>query len=302
MELTGEESALLIAGPTASGKSALALRLADEIVRRGREAVIVNADSMQVYNALPVLTARPAASETGAIAHRLYGHVPPSSRHSVGAWLGEAAAEIAAVQARAGVPIVVGGTGLYFRALTEGLASPPQVPPEVRRHWWARAESLGPGDLHRELARRDPRGAEALRPSDRQRILRALEVVDATGLPLREWQARTQAPPALGAEGTRRLVIEPDRAQLRERIGVRLGAMIAAGALSEVAELLALGLDPSLPVMKAIGVRPLALHLGGELTLEAATERAVIETRQYAKRQTTWLRNQMSEWERVGQP
>lgn len=282
--------AILIAGPTASGKSALALALAERF-----GGTIVNADSMQVYGDLAILTARPAAADMARVPHRLYGHVAGSTAYSVGLWLGEARRAIAAAEAEGRLPIIVGGTGLYFQALAEGIAPVPDIPADVRAHWRARAAEIGAEALHAELTRRDPVMAARLRPSDPQRITRALEVLEATGRSLADWQA-VPGEPVLPESGTLRLVVAPEREVLRARCDSRFDAMLAAGALGEVAALLAQRLDPALPVMRALGVGPLARHLQGELDLAAATERAKAETRQYAKRQLTWLRRAMADW------
>lgn len=290
---------MLIAGPTAGGKSAAALALAADAERRGRPAIIVNADAMQVYAPLSVLTARPGAEEMARAPHRLYGHVAGDVRHSVGAWLDDVAGVLAAAEEEGALPILVGGTGLYFKALTEGLAAVPAIPSETRAALAARLAAEGAEALHAALMARDPEAAESLRPSDGQRIVRALEVLEATGRPLRDWHAERQAPPLVPAEAALRLVVEPDRARLYARIDARLDAMVAAGAVEEVRALLALGLDPALPVMKAIGVRELAAFLDGETTLAEAVARAKQESRRYAKRQLTWFRNQTPGWRRL---
>lgn len=283
---------VLIAGPTASGKSALALRLA-----RVTGAAIVNADSMQVYRELRILSARPDAREEAEAEHCLYGHVGAAEPYSVGRWREEAGAVLAELTER-GVPaIVVGGTGLYFKALTEGLSPVPPVDEAVRAHWRAEAARLGPEAVHKELAARDPAMAGALRPGDAQRVLRALEVIESSGHSLAHWQG--QEGEALVGEDATRLVIAPDRAWLHSRINARFEAMAANGGVAEARALLALGLDPSMPALKAIGVRPLAEADRGERDLAEAIERAKTDTRRYAKRQETWFRNQMGDWPRV---
>ncbi len=294
----GSARAVLIAGPTASGKSAAALRLAEEAARNGRQAWIVNADAMQVYEALRVVTARPSAADERRARHRLYGHVPAATRYSVGAWLEDAQAVLNEAGQAGALPIVTGGTGLYFKALTEGLAAVPKIPREARERWAARLKEEGVDRLHALLAERDPAAASATRPSDPQRILRALEVLDVTGRPLGAWQQMSTAP-ALAGQGVARFVLEPDRAALYGRIEQRFDRMVGEGALEEVEALVALGLDPNLPAMKAIGVREFAAHLAGNLSLDAAIASAKMETRRYAKRQTTWFRNQMRDWERI---
>jgi tRNA dimethylallyltransferase len=292
----GNARAVLIAGPTAGGKSAAALDLAEAAERSGRSAWIVNADSMQVYDALRILTARPGRAEERLAPHRLYGHVPAETRYSVGAWLSDAAAVLAEAEAAGALPIVVGGTGLYFKALSEGLAAVPAIPAEVRARWSERLKAGGPAPLHALLVERDPIAAAAIRPSDPQRILRALEVLDATGIPLSDWHGSKGLPPLVPASRTLRIVMAPDRQTLHNRIAERLDRMIADGAVDEVKALLARGLSPDLPAMKAIGVKELAAFLGGEVTLEAALAQAAAETRRYAKRQMTWFRGQMPDW------
>jgi tRNA dimethylallyltransferase len=284
---------ILIAGPTASGKSALALELAERL-----GGVIVNADALQVYRDLRLLTARPGAAAEARVPHLLYGHVRADETYSVGRWLGEAATALDEAHRDGRPAIVVGGTGLYFKALTEGLASVPPIPPEVRAKWRERAAAEEPGALHRALAERDPESAAAIRPSDRARIVRALEVIEATGVPLRDWHRKSATPPVVGADA-RRFVIEIDRAVLAERIGERLDAMIREGALDEVAALARMKLDPALPVMKAVGVRELLAHVEGRASLDEALARAKRATLQYAKRQMTWFRNQMTDWPRI---
>jgi tRNA dimethylallyltransferase len=295
-QAVGDARAVLIAGPTAGGKSAAALNLAEAAERAGRSAWIVNADSMQVYDALPILTARPGPAEAKLAPHRLYGHVPAETRYSVGAWLADAAAVLAEAEAAGALPIVVGGTGLYFKALSEGLAAVPAIPAEVRALWSERLKAGGPAPLHALLVERDPVAAAAIRPSDPQRILRALEVLDATGRRLSDWQESEGLPPLVPASGTLRMVMAPDRQTLHARIVERLDRMVADGAVEEVEALLARGLVPDLPAMKAIGVKELAAFLRGEVTLEAALAEAAAETRRYAKRQMTWFRGQMPDW------
>ncbi|MDN2579081.1 tRNA (adenosine(37)-N6)-dimethylallyltransferase MiaA [Aquibium sp. ELW1220] len=289
------KGATLIAGPTASGKSSLALAIA-----RDTGAEIVNADSMQVYGVLRVLTARPSAAEEAERPHHLYGHVPPSAAHSTGQWLREVAELIAGAAGSGRRFVFVGGTGLYFRALTGGLSDMPPVPAEVRDAWRVRLAAEGAAALHALLTTRDAAAAARIGPADGQRIVRALEVLEATGRPIGHWQAR-RGPSLIDPATARCLVIAPDRALLRQRIDDRFDAMVAAGALEEVRALLALDLDPALPAMKAIGVPELAGHLQGTSTLEAALERAKAATRQYAKRQDTWFRHQLgTEWQRIG--
>lgn len=284
--------AVLIAGPTASGKSALALALAE---RTG--GVVVNADSMQVYGDLRVITARPTREEEARATHLLYGHVGGDMDYSVGRWQEDAASALAAIRAAGRLPIFVGGTGLYFRALTAGLAPIPPIPEEVRARIRAAAEGESSAVLHSRLATRDPLTALRLRPSDRQRILRALEVVEGTGHPLAEWQSR-DGTPLIPAERSLRLVLEVDREALRARIDRRFEGMLAAGALEEVRRLADRGLPAGRPILKAHGVPALMRHLSGEITLEAAAAEGQADTRRYAKRQLTWFRHQMADWQR----
>lgn len=289
----GINDAILIAGPTASGKSALALALAERERR-----IVVNADSMQVYSVLEVLTARPGPAEIARAPHALYGHIHPSQPYSTGAWLRDVRrlTEQGAFAERA--PIFIGGTGLYFGALTEGLSEMPEVPGEIRERWRARLQAEGAHALHALLAREDAPAAARLRAGDGQRIVRALEVLEASGRSIMAWQAERGLP--LLEAASRRIVVEPPRALLRERIEARLGGMIEAGALREVEALLALGLDPAMPAMKAIGVREFGMALAGQIPLAEAVRLAALATRRYAKRQSTWFRNQLGpEWERL---
>jgi tRNA dimethylallyltransferase len=283
---------LLIAGPTASGKSALALRLAE---RTGGE--IVNADALQLYADLQVLSARPTSDEIAKAPHHLFGVADGADGWSVGRWLNAALPILEGIAGRGRRAIVVGGTGLYFRALTKGLADIPAVPASVRRAAAETYERLGEDVFREALAARDPAAADRIAPGDRQRLLRAFEVAEATGKSLTDWQAGTAAP--LRPDQWRAVVLEPDREALYARCDARLNAMIEHGALVEVRALVARGLDPLAPVMKAVGVRELAAHLAGELTLAEAVAQAQQETRRYAKRQLTWFRNQTPDWPRL---
>lgn len=279
-------------GPTASGKSALALALAERI---GGE--IVNADSMQVYRDFRILTARPTVEEEASVPHHLYGHVDAAERYSTGRWLTDALAAIARIRARNKTPILVGGTGLYFKALTQGLAEMPSIDPELRASLTDRANLEGAPALHAELARLDPQTAARLEPNDAPRIIRALEVVETTGESITSFQANTK--PALAAEDWRGLALTPDREALYAAINRRFETMLEQGALDEVRAFAARNLDPTLPAIKAHGNPALAAHLRGEITLAAAAEIGQRDTRRYAKRQFTWIANQMPDWERV---
>ena len=282
--------AVLIAGPTASGKSGAALELALRL-----NGTVINADSMQIYRELEVLTARPSPSEEQRAPHRLYGAVSAAEVYSVGRWLGDAARAIEQARAEGRVPILVGGTGLYFKALVEGLAPVPEIPAELRMHWRERAESLGGAALHAALAARDPAMAAQLRPTDPHRIVRALEVIDATGVSLAEWQGEN-APPVLAAGDALKLVIAPEREPLYAAIDARFDRMLERGAMEEVRRLLDLDLDSGLPAMRAHGVRELRAHLAGAISLDEAAAKAKTETRRYAKRQMTWARRFMADW------
>ena len=283
---------LLIAGPTASGKSALALRLAETL---GGE--IVNADAMQVYADLRVLTAGPSPEEEARAPHHLFGVADAADAWSAGRWQRAALEALAGIAARGRPAIVVGGTGLYLRALTEGLAEIPPVPRRVRADTAEVFERLGEEAFREALAVHDPVAAARIAPGDRQRLCRAWEVHAASGRSLSDWQSATS--PALAPGAWRAVVLEPAREDLYARCDTRLERMIGEGALEEVRALVARDLDPALPAMKAVGVRELAAHLRGELSLPQALATAQQETRRYAKRQLTWLRNQVPDWERV---
>ena len=280
-------NAILIAGPTASGKSRLALELAERF-----GGVVVNADSMQVYSVLDVLTARPGRDEMGRAPHLLYGHVHPDIAYSTGAWLRDVVSLAGSGKLSGARPIFVGGTGLYFRALEDGISEMPDIPGPIRERWRYELADKGAERLHRILMREDPQVAMMLRAGDGQRIVRALEVLQASGRSILEWQA-ARGRPLIDRESARFILIEPDRTELVARIDRRFGGMIEAGALEEVKALTALNLDPRLPAMKAIGVRELQAALAGEIAMAEAIERAKIATRQYAKRQSTWFRNQL---------
>jgi tRNA dimethylallyltransferase len=284
---------VLIAGPTASGKSALALELAQQA-----GGVVINADSMQVYRDLRIITARPTREDEARVQHQLYGHVDAAVNFSAGAWLTDAANALEEAQAQGRLPIFIGGTGLYFKALTAGLSMVPPIPAEVRDSVRARLERDGVEALHAELARRDARAAERLKPRDRTRIARALEVIEATGRSLLDWHREGQ-PPLLPRDSFSALFLAPDRDELYARIDARFDAMLGAGALKEVERLAARHLDPLLPAMKAHGVPVMIRHLRGEISLEEAATIGRADTRHYAKRQFTWFRYQLPEFEWV---
>ncbi|HLH89703.1 MAG TPA: tRNA (adenosine(37)-N6)-dimethylallyltransferase MiaA [Xanthobacteraceae bacterium] len=283
---------VLIAGPTASGKSALALALAERI-----GGIVINADSMQVYGDLRMITARPTPAEEARVPHRLYGHVDAAVNYSVGRYVADAGVVLDEARRAGKSAIFVGGTGLYFKALTAGLAAVPPIPPDIREGVRARLAQGGAAALHAELQRHDPRAAARLDVNDRTRIARALEVVAATGRSLLDWQ--TEGMPALIDADAPRVFIAPERAALYARIDARFDAMLAAGALDEVKKLAARRLDPLLPAMKAHGVPWLIRHLAGEISLDEAARRAKLDTRHYAKRQFTWFRHQLGDWPRL---
>jgi len=291
--LQENNKAVLIAGPTASGKSALALALAET-----HDGVIVNADSMQVYRDLRVLTARPTPDEEARAPHRLYGHVDAAVNFSAGAWVADAAKALAESRAQQRLPIFAGGSGLYFKALTRGLSAVPPIPPDVREEVRARLQRDGVEALHAALMRRDPASAERLKSRDRARIARALEVMEATGRSLTDWH-RDGLPPLLPPGAFTAVFLEPEREELYARIDARFDSMLKAGALDEVAALAERRLDPLLPAMKAHGVPALIRHLAGELTLKEAAVIGRADTRHYAKRQFTWFRHQLPEFEWV---
>jgi len=282
--------AVLIAGPTASGKSALALELA-----RTHGGVVINTDSMQVYRDLRVITARPTPEEEAQAPHRLYGHVDAAVNCSAGMWVAEAERVLAEARAEGRLPIFVGGSGLYFKALTRGLSAVPAIPHAVREAVRARLERDGPEALHEALRQRDPVAAERLKPRDRSRIARALEVIESTGRSLIDWH-RDGLPPLLPPDRVTAIFLAPEREALYARIDARFETMLQSGALEEVRRLAARHLDPLLPAMKAHGVPALIRHLVGELSLGEAAAIGQLDTRRYAKRQFTWFRHQLPEF------
>ncbi|UVC06717.1 tRNA (adenosine(37)-N6)-dimethylallyltransferase MiaA [Rhizobium sp. TH2] len=287
--------AILITGPTASGKSALAAELARE---HGGE--VINADSMQVYDTLHVLTARPDIDDMGGVPHHLYGVVPAATAYSTGEWMRAVTPLIEDLRARGKLPVFVGGTGLYFKALTGGLSDMPEIPAPIRAKWRARLAEDGPWALHAELGARDPEMADQLNPSDGQRILRALEVKEATGRSISVFQEKPGAA-IIDPGRAMKIIVEPERSVLHDRINRRFETMLDRGAIEEVRALVALDLPKALPVMKAIGVPQISAMLRGEMTCVEVISQASAATRQYAKRQMTWFRNQMDEsWTRIG--
>ncbi len=280
LHIISREAPVLIAGPTASGKSALAMELA---ARDGR--VIVNADALQVYACWRVLTARPSVADEAVLPHALYGHVGRDADYSVGHWLREVAGLV-------GQPVViVGGTGLYFMALTEGLAEIPAVPPEVR----AAGDALRLGDFPAMVAGLDPATTARIDLANPARVQRAWEVLQTTGRGLASWQAETAPALVSGAES---LVLRPEAGWLNARIEARFDAMMAGGALDEVRAELPFR-DPYRPSARAIGAAELAAHLRGEIGLSVAVESAKLASRQYAKRQRTWFRSRMRDWREI---
>jgi tRNA dimethylallyltransferase len=281
---------VLIAGPTASGKSALALAVAERF-----GGTIVNADSMQVYRDLRAITARPTKDEEARVPHALYGHVDAAMNYSTGQWLREIEAAVSGIRAQGRLPIVIGGTGLYFTALTKGIAAVPPTPAAIRNEVRGRLASEGVGILHAELLRLDPETAHRLMPNDQSRIARALEVFKATGRSLLDWH-REGMPSPIEAGSAVKVFLKTERSALVERIEARFGAMLQTGAIEEVRALSARQLDPLLPAMKAHGVPWLIRHFNGEISLNEAKAGAVMDTRRYAKRQLTWFRNQLPDW------
>ena len=284
---------ILIAGPTASGKSGLALALAERL-----GGVVINADSMQVYSELRILTARPTQDDERRVPHALYGFVPAREAYSTGRYLKDAQAAVARARDHGLRPIFVGGTGLYFKALLEGLSPVPPVDDAIRAHWRTEAERVGSEVLHSILAERDAEMAGRLNPADTQRVVRALEVLESSGRSLAYWQSQP-GEPVLDRATARCLLMLPDRATLHRRADARFAHMIDAGALQEAAAMADLQLDADLPAMRAIGVAPMIAAHKGEVSLDEAVARGQAETRQYIKRQETWLRRNMIAWRNV---
>jgi tRNA dimethylallyltransferase len=280
---------ILIAGPTASGKSALAMAVAERL-----GGVVINADSMQVYRDLRIITARPTTDEEQRVPHRLFGHVDAAENYSAGRYVADAARILSQLPPDA-TAIFAGGTGLYFKALMSGLAAIPPVDPAIRAGLRTRLEAEGVEALYAELGAGDPVAAGRIMPRDRSRILRALEVLRATGRPISEWHSEG-LPPAIDPNRALKIFLHPERGELKRRIEGRFDAMLNRGALEEVRALDARNLPETLPAMKAHGVPWLRQHFQGQISLERAAEGAVMDTRRYAKRQVTWFRNQMPGW------
>lgn len=282
-----KQRAILIAGPTASGKSALAIEKAKDC-----GGYVVNADSMQVYDVLRVLTARPPEEDLLLIDHHLYGHVHPSHNYSVAQWAADVTNLLLRADLQGRVPVFVGGTGLYFKALVGGLSQMPDVPVDVRQKWRSKLEQTGPETLHALLAKDDPKAGERIKPQDGQRIVRALEILEASGKNITFWQSKGSEP-LIDVHASEKICLLPERPVLDVRVLERLHKMVQQGALDEVSALLALKLDAALPSMKAIGVPEFIDHVAGKTDLDTALRLANFSTRQYVKRQTTWFRHQL---------
>ncbi|MFT0892261.1 tRNA (adenosine(37)-N6)-dimethylallyltransferase MiaA [Pseudochelatococcus sp. G4_1912] len=283
--------AILIAGPTASGKSALAISMAQRM-----NGVVVNADSMQVYADLRTITARPSVEEEAEAPHRLFGHVDAAENYSVGRWLIDVSTVLDDIWANGKLPIITGGTGLYFKALLEGLSDIPPVPDEIRATVRAEAEARETSLLYADFAARDPETASNLRPTDRQRIIRAMEVLVATGKPLASFR-HARRPGLLDGVPVRKMFLAPERAEVNQRINSRFITMMERGALEEVRRMAERNLDPALPAMRAHGVPWLIRYLRGEIGLDTAIAGGQTDTRHYAKRQFTWFRHQLADFE-----
>ncbi|WP_337660587.1 tRNA (adenosine(37)-N6)-dimethylallyltransferase MiaA [Anderseniella sp. Alg231-50] len=291
------ETAILIAGPTASGKSAVAMDVAERL-----NGVVINADAMQLYADLNVLTSRPSRADEARVPHRLFGCAPAAEAWSAGRWLEAASAEISATWQAGKVPVIAGGTGLYFKVLEEGLSPVPAVPDDIRDHWRERLQREGACTLHAELARTAPDDAARIEAADGQRVVRALEVLQATGKQLFDHFAAARQTSVLANAEVRRVALMPPREDLYRSCDARFEVMLECGAMGEVERLLTQRLAPDLPAMKAIGVPALAAHLADEVPLKDAVGLAQKQTRNYAKRQMTWIRNQMTDWPKVDTP
>jgi tRNA dimethylallyltransferase len=291
--MNNPRSVLIIAGPTASGKSALAMDVAREFTRE-ITGTIINADSMQVYRELRIITARPSAADEAEIPHRLYGMLSAADVCSAGHWLRLAVAEIEMAHAAGSLPIVVGGTGLYLNALLEGIVDIPDIPADIRNDVRALHEQLGGEQFREELTKLDPASAEKIPASDPQRLIRAYEVAQATGRSLSDWQKQTPKAP-LAEWDQETILVSPPRDTLYEAIDQRFERMLEAGVLEEVKALAALGLPPDRPAMKALGIPDLIAHFEGKISLNQAVSKAQQASRNYAKRQLTWFRNQLEQ-------
>lgn len=287
--IIANRSILLLFGPTASGKTAAGVQLAKAL-----NGEVINADSMQVYAGLPLLTAIPDVTEQDGVPHHLFGSIDPANRFSVGKWAQTVLERIGEVHGRGHVPILLGGTGLYFEALTRGLAEMPDIPANRLQNLQSEIRQDGLAGMYARLQKLDPQGAARLAPNDTQRILRALSVVEETGRTLTQWQEDTQA--LLPAGSWRGAVLMPAREILYARINARFDQMIVAGALDELQDFRRLHGDGGLPLHKAVGVPPLLRHLQGEILLHEVVEQAKRDTRRYAKRQMTWARGRMADW------
>ncbi len=284
-----------IAGPTASGKSAYAVKLAQSLQsQKGFGGEIINADALQVYAELQILSARPTDAEMQGIPHHMFGHIDPSVRYSTGHWLREIDPLIIDILARGKTPILVGGTGLYFKALTQGLAQIPKLPDNAMEQAQSLLDTDGILALRTRADNLDPQATAKVLGNDPQRLLRIVSVALGTGKPLSVWQKETHA--VLPTGTWKGMVILPKRENLYDKINTRFADMIREGGLAEAKHVLSLGLASDLPAMKAIGLRELAAHLNGEISLDEAIELAMRQTRRFAKRQYTWLRGQMSDW------
>lgn len=286
---------VLIAGPTASGKSGAAVAIAEKL-----GGIVINADAIQVYKDLNIISARPGPDDAARAPHHLFGHVDAAERYSVGRWLADVEPVLTAAARRSQPAIVVGGTGLYFKALLEGLSNVPDIPPQITSRWNRLLKEEGPWAIHAVLMAQDPESADELDPNDGQRIIRALAVKQATGKSIRLFTNST--PLVTQKQLVARAVLLPDRAELYSRIDIRFDSMMGTGALNEVKTLIARKLPDDLPAMRAIGVPELAAHLRGEQSLNEAIEKAKTNSRRYAKRQMTWIRGQMANWTLFTEP
>ena len=294
MSLKFDADIILIAGPTASGKTALAIEAA-----KANDAVIINTDSMQIYEELRILTARPTAEEEAQCPHYLFGQVSGKEEYSVGRWLEDVESILKTRLDSKKRIVFAGGTGLYFNNLVNGLSPIPEIDPQIRERW-RKAVSTPSNELHRQLAEIDPDMAGELKPGDRQRIIRAMEVIESSGKSIKYWQSLPGKPVLPSGVKILKLLLEPARPALHSRIEKRFDIMIEAGALEEVMHLKSLDIPSDRPIMKAIGVPQLSAYMDGSVTFGEAVEKAKAATRQYAKRQSTWFRNSFdASWQRL---